>query len=111
MQGLRLARHPICNGTRAGCGGTVLPTIRMVSCPRTAGPRSRNGRVSSFRATRSSPGTTERPTGEGCRDAFGVLLADGRSAEGRGIFFVASVSDTLPTVEGLAERWGKSVFR
>lgn len=38
-------------------------------------------------------------------------LADGRSAEGRGVFFAASVSDTLPTVEGLAERWGKSVFR
>lgn len=36
-----------------------------------------NGRVSSFRATRRSPGRTVRPNGEGSRDAFGVLLADG----------------------------------
>lgn len=63
----------------AGCGGAVSPAIRLVSRPRTAlnGPRSRNGRVSSFRGYETLAwydGTAERVGG---RDALGVPLADG----------------------------------
>lgn len=47
---------------------------------------------------------------EGSRDAFGVALADGRCAEGRRVLFATGVSDMLPEIDGLAERWGKSVF-
>ncbi|RWB98678.1 MAG: hypothetical protein EOQ57_20915 [Mesorhizobium sp.] len=39
-------------------------------------------------------GTAERI--EASRDAFGAVLADGRSAEGRRVLFATVVSDTLP---------------
>jgi thioredoxin reductase len=47
---------------------------------------------------------------EGARDAFTVTHTDGTSHEGRRLLFATGVADTLPEVEGLAERWGKSVF-
>jgi thioredoxin reductase len=47
---------------------------------------------------------------QGTRDAFYVTNADGTSYEGRRLLFATGVSDTLPEVEGIAERWGKSVF-
>lgn len=53
-------------------------------------------------------GTAERAGGS--RGAFSVVLADGRSSEGRRVLFATGVSDTLPAIEGLEERWGKSVF-
>ncbi|ESZ08535.1 hypothetical protein X737_33825 [Mesorhizobium sp. L48C026A00] len=48
-------------------------------------------------------GTAERA--EGIRDAFKVTLADGNMAEGDRLFFATGVSDALPEVEGLADRW------
>lgn len=47
---------------------------------------------------------------QGTRDAFTVTNADGTSYEGRRLLFATGVSDALPEVEGIAERWGKSVF-
>ena len=47
---------------------------------------------------------------EGRRDAFSVSLADGRHADGRRILFATGVADELPQIDGLSQRWGKSVF-
>lgn len=47
-------------------------------------------------------------TGE--RDAFSVTLATGEAHQGWRILLAIGLSDTLPPVEGLAERWGRSVF-
>lgn len=47
---------------------------------------------------------------QGRKDAFSVGLDDGTSVDGRRVLFANGVSDTLPPVEGLAERWGRSVF-
>jgi thioredoxin reductase len=47
---------------------------------------------------------------QGTLDAFTVTNADGTSYKGRRLLFATGVSDTLPKVEGIAERWGKSVF-
>lgn len=46
---------------------------------------------------------------EGARDSFAVV-ADGQSHAGRRLLFATGVADALPQVEGLAERWGRSVF-
>ncbi len=43
-------------------------------------------------------------------DAFAVTLASGSIAYGRRILLTTGVVDQLPPVEGLAERWGRSVF-
>lgn len=43
-------------------------------------------------------------------DAFTVTTSDGVQHAGRRLLFATGVSDTLPAVEGLAERWGRSVF-
>lgn len=47
---------------------------------------------------------------EGEKDAFAVTTADGARREGRRLILALGVSDGLPAVEGLAERWGRSVF-
>ncbi|RAZ82940.1 thioredoxin reductase [Mesorhizobium hawassense] len=54
-------------------------------------------------------GTAERA--EGMRGSFKVTLAGGHEAEGSRLLFATGVSDTLPQVEGLVERWGRSVFQ
>lgn len=46
----------------------------------------------------------------GQKDAFAVMTAKGSRHEGRRVLFATGVSDSLPEIEGLAERWGKSVF-
>jgi thioredoxin reductase len=46
----------------------------------------------------------------GAKDDFRVTLRDGTVHEGRRLLFATGVSDALPPVEGLAERWGRSVF-
>lgn len=46
----------------------------------------------------------------GHADAFTVTTSGGGSHNGRRILLATGVSDQLPAVEGLAERWGKSVF-
>ena len=43
-------------------------------------------------------------------DGFDVSLADGSVVHGRRLVLATGVIDELPTVEGLAERWGSSVF-
>ncbi|HEV7305990.1 NAD(P)/FAD-dependent oxidoreductase [Ensifer sp.] len=43
-------------------------------------------------------------------DSFVVVTADGVSIEGRRLLFATGVKDGLPEIEGLAERWGRSVF-
>lgn len=54
-------------------------------------------------------GTAERA--EGGRDAFRVTLAGKGDAEGRRLLFATGVADALPPVDGLEERWGRSVFQ
>lgn len=53
-------------------------------------------------------GTAEAASGE--KDGFVVTTADGGRHEGRRLLFAIGVADALPAIEGLAERWGKSVF-
>lgn len=43
-------------------------------------------------------------------DEFTVATSDGGSHNGRRILLATGVADQLPAVEGLAERWGKSIF-
>lgn len=47
---------------------------------------------------------------EGEKDAFVVTMADATRHDGRRLLFATGVSDALPEIEGLGERWGKSVF-
>jgi len=46
----------------------------------------------------------------GEKDAFTVTTADGARHEGRRLLFAIGVGDALPDIDGLAERWGRSVF-
>lgn len=46
----------------------------------------------------------------GSRDAFIVRCATGETRAARRLLLAIGVSDTLPDVSGLAERWGTSVF-
>lgn len=46
----------------------------------------------------------------GVHDAFDVDLADGRRFSARRLILAVGVSDTVPDVPGLSERWGRSVF-
>lgn len=43
-------------------------------------------------------------------DAFRVTLTDGGSVRGRRLVLATGVTDTLPAIDGLAQRWGKTVF-
>lgn len=54
---------------------------------------------------------TSEATGiTGAQDAFVVTSADGQSHHGRRVLFATGVTDQLPKITGLAERWGRSVF-
>lgn len=53
-------------------------------------------------------GTAEAASGE--KEQFAVTSGNGERYSGRRLLFATGVSDTLPTIEGLPERWGKSVF-
>lgn len=46
----------------------------------------------------------------GERDRFAVTTGGGQVHDGRRILFATGVVDRLPEIEGLAERWGRSVF-
>ncbi|MFN4274370.1 MAG: NAD(P)/FAD-dependent oxidoreductase [Aliihoeflea sp.] len=46
----------------------------------------------------------------GAKDAFEVEIEGGGRRAARRLLFATGVADTLPAIEGLAERWGKSVF-
>jgi thioredoxin reductase len=46
----------------------------------------------------------------GSRDAFSVERAGGEVYSARRLLLATGVSDTLPDIKGLAERWGTSVF-
>lgn len=46
----------------------------------------------------------------GERDDFTVRLRDGSEHQARRLLLATGVSDELPAVEGLAERWGTTVF-
>ncbi len=46
----------------------------------------------------------------GHADAFTIETSDGARHEGRRILIATGVSDTLPQIPGLSERWGKHVF-
>ncbi|WP_322403169.1 NAD(P)/FAD-dependent oxidoreductase [Massilia luteola] len=39
-----------------------------------------------------------------------MTLSDGGTVSGRRLVLAMGVTDTLPTIEGLAERWGRNVF-
>ena len=47
---------------------------------------------------------------EGKRDAFAVTLADGSRVQGRRVLLATGVRDVLPAIEGLEQRWGRSIF-
>ncbi|NMG38611.1 FAD-dependent oxidoreductase [Chelativorans sp. ZYF759] len=53
-------------------------------------------------------GTAAAASGE--KDGFSVSLADGSGHEARRLLFATGVADGLPEIEGLQERWGRSVF-
>jgi len=53
-------------------------------------------------------GRAEAAAGE--RDGFAVTTADDGRHAGRRLVLALGVSDALPAVEGMAERWGRSVF-
>jgi len=46
----------------------------------------------------------------GQTDEFTVTTADGESHLGRRILLATGVTDQLPAIDGLAQRWGKTVF-
>lgn len=46
----------------------------------------------------------------GSRDAFTVETSEGEAYGARRLLLATGVSDTLPDIKGLAERWGTSVF-
>ncbi|MBL4916290.1 NAD(P)/FAD-dependent oxidoreductase [Szabonella alba] len=46
----------------------------------------------------------------GAKDAFTVTTAGGAEFTGRRILLATGVTDELPPIPGLAERWGRSVF-
>ncbi|MCB1020471.1 MAG: NAD(P)/FAD-dependent oxidoreductase [Acidobacteria bacterium] len=46
----------------------------------------------------------------GERDAFLVTTADGGAYDGKRLLFATGVMDQLPSIPGLAERWGTTVF-
>ncbi|MCA6107784.1 NAD(P)/FAD-dependent oxidoreductase [Bradyrhizobium cenepequi] len=43
-------------------------------------------------------------------DSFAVATADSGAHHGKRLLLATGVSDALPAIDGLAERWGKSVF-
>jgi len=43
-------------------------------------------------------------------DAFAVTLDDGTELRGKGLVLAFGVSDELPAIEGLPERWGRTVL-
>lgn len=43
-------------------------------------------------------------------DYFEVTLSDGGTVSGRRLVLATGVTDTLPNIDGLRERWGRSVF-
>jgi len=43
-------------------------------------------------------------------EGFRIVLADGAAVHGRRLVLATGVTDELPAIDGLAERWGKSVF-
>jgi thioredoxin reductase len=47
---------------------------------------------------------------QAANEHFRVTLADGGSVVGRRLVLATGVTDALPPIEGLGERWGKSVF-
>ncbi|MFC5584833.1 NAD(P)/FAD-dependent oxidoreductase [Nitratireductor kimnyeongensis] len=53
-------------------------------------------------------GNAVRAGGE--RDHFVVECADGAHHPGRRVILATGVRDHLPAIEGMAERWGKSIF-
>jgi thioredoxin reductase len=52
--------------------------------------------------------TVSRAEAQG--DGFHVTTADGRTEQARKIVIATGVVDELPAIEGLAQRWGRSVF-
>lgn len=46
----------------------------------------------------------------GAMDAFAVRLGDGREQAARRLVLATGVTDELPDVPGLAERWGKGIY-
>lgn len=49
-------------------------------------------------------------TASGGKDRFVIATRDGARHAGRRVLFATGVSDTLPAIDGLLERWGVSVF-
>jgi len=54
--------------------------------------------------------TSDATSVTGARDGFVVASADGQTHRSRRILFATGVTDQLPRIEGLEDRWGRSVF-
>ena len=52
----------------------------------------------------------EAVSASGEKDAFSVTLGDGSEHRARRLLLATGVSDALPDIAGLPERWGRSVF-
>jgi thioredoxin reductase len=95
-------------------------TPRNRFSPRSHGFFAQDGSVpaemlASTRAQLGNYGTVRLVTGEavaatGSKGAFMVTLASGATVEARRLILAGGVRDILPEIDGLAERWGKSVL-
>ncbi|MDK1373624.1 MULTISPECIES: NAD(P)/FAD-dependent oxidoreductase [unclassified Sinorhizobium] len=47
---------------------------------------------------------------KGVKDAFSITTADGNRHDARRLLFAVGVTDRLPEIDGMAERWGRSIF-
>ncbi len=70
--------------------------------------RKARAQLSAYPTLAWAEGTAEQAEGE--KDAFVVTTADGARHGARRLLFATGVSDALPEIDGLRERWGRSVF-
>ncbi|MDH5835228.1 NAD(P)/FAD-dependent oxidoreductase [Luteimonas kalidii] len=70
--------------------------------------RTARAQLARYPTLRWADDTAVSASGE--RDAFTVVARSGGAHRGRRLLLAIGVSDTLPALPGLAERWGRSVF-
>ncbi|MFT3999897.1 MAG: NAD(P)/FAD-dependent oxidoreductase [Rhizobium sp.] len=70
--------------------------------------RKARAQLSAYPTLAWAEGTAEQAEGE--KNAFVVTTADGARHGARRLLFATGVSDALPEIDGLRERWGRSVF-
>lgn len=91
-------RNAPADGVHGLLGREGMPPAELLERGRTE-VRSYGGQVESAEVT------TARPDGEG----FAVDLADGRTVRARRLLVATGLTDELPDIGGLRERWGRDV--